>query len=219
MQPELISAEIFATLINDEEIVLIDCRPSVQFVNGFILGSLSTPLQDKFAAEFISALKPDTQVALICLPQETALCTEWLNDIGIQHIKGILEGGYTQWELFNGRKKDMIIEIEPDELAMDLPHDDALLAVDVRTPLEYADGHISGAFNLPLNDMKDPAGIAMLPESANLYLYCSNGTRSIIAASVLKSHGIHELRVISGNWETIRNTEGIDIEKDGTTLN
>lgn len=219
MSPKLISSEIFATLLNDDEIVLIDTRPSIQFVNGFIPGSLSAPLHDKFAAEFISVLGSNTQVVLICLPEETALCTEWLNHSGIQHVKGILEGGYTQWERFNSRKKDMIIEIEPDELAMDLPHDDALLAVDVRTPSEYADGHISGAFNLPLNDMKDPAGIAMLPESANLYLYCSDGTRSIIAASVLKSHGIHELRVISGKWETIRNTEGIDIEKDGTTLN
>jgi hypothetical protein len=67
--------------------------------------------------------------------------------------------------------------------------------------------------------MTDPAGIAMLPESANLYLYGADETRGIIAASVLKSHGIHELRVVSGTWETIRNTQGIDIEKDATTLN
>lgn len=219
MQPNLISAETMASLMNDEETLLIDSRPSAEFVNGFVPGSISAPFQNKFSAAFLSGLEANTPVILICLPEENVPAAEWLENAGIRNIKGILEGGYTQWENFNSRKKDMIIEIEPDELAMDLPHDDALLAVDVRTPSEYADGHISGAFNLPLNDMTDPAGIAMLPENANLYLYSADETRSITAASVLKSHGIHELRVVSGNWETIRNTEGIDIEKDATTLN
>lgn len=219
MHTELISAETMANLVNNDGSLVIDSRPSSVFANGFVPGSISAPLHDKFASGFLSGLDANTPVVLICLPEEILPAAEWLEKSGFKNIKGILEGSYAHWEKFNSRKKDMIIEIEPDELAMDIPHDDALLCVDVRTSLEYAEGHISGAFNLPLNDMTDPTTIAMLPENANLYLYCAGDTRSISAASVLKSHGIHELRVVSGDWDTIRNTQGIDTEKDGTTLN
>ena len=52
---------------------------------------------------------------------------------------------------------DMIIDIEADELAMDLPHDPKILIVDVRRETEYADGHVKEAINMPLSEMTDVA--------------------------------------------------------------
>ncbi len=77
----------------------------------------------------------------------------------------------------------MIIDVEPDELAMDIPFDENLLVLDVRRETEFADGHVKEAINLPLQELTDPGNMAQFEERHNLYIYCGGGYRSIIAAS------------------------------------
>ena len=77
----------------------------------------------------------------------------------------------------------MIINVEPDELVMDMPHDPNLVVVDVRRETEFADGHLKDALNLPLNEMTDVAELAQFDESQNIYIHCAGGYRSVIAAS------------------------------------
>jgi rhodanese-related sulfurtransferase len=67
--------------------------------------------------------------------------------------------------------------------------------------------------------MGDPANIALIPEEANLYLYCNNGNRSMTAASLLKIQGIHNLRVVMADWEVINSTPGLKLEKVPEKLN
>jgi rhodanese-related sulfurtransferase len=119
----------------------------------------------------------------------------------------------------NSIEGDLIITIDPDELAMDLPFDDKLILIDVRSAIEYAGGHIAGAKHFPLEDLNDPANIALIPEDGNLYLYCSDGMRSMLAASVFKKHGLHNLRVIDAIWSNIKATPGLSVEKDAKQLN
>ncbi len=60
--------------------------------------------------------------------------------------------------------------------------------IDVRTPEEYAAGHIDGAINLPLQDIEAgtfPAGDMSKPA----YLYCRSGNRSSQATALLKTAG------------------------------
>ena len=113
----------------------------------------------------------------------------------------------------------MVINIEPDELAMDIPHDDKLVVIDVRREPEYADGHVKDALNIPLNNLTDPASMANIEEDQNLYLHCASGYRSIIAASLLKRQGIHNLYNVLGGWEKIRLEEKIKTEKESSVLN
>jgi rhodanese-related sulfurtransferase len=115
--------------------------------------------------------------------------------------------------------RDLIITIDPDELAMDLPFDEKLTLIDVRSAIEYAGGHINEAKHFPLEDLNDPANIALIPEDGNLYLYCSDGMRSMLAASVFKKHGLHNLRVIYATWNDIKTTPGLSFEKDAKQLN
>jgi NADPH-dependent 2,4-dienoyl-CoA reductase/sulfur reductase-like enzyme/rhodanese-related sulfurtransferase len=58
-----------------------------------------------------------------------------------------------------------------------------LTLVDVRTPAEYADGHISGAVNVPLDGLREH--LAELPDG-DLLVYCRTGQRSHTAASLLR---------------------------------
>jgi hydroxyacylglutathione hydrolase len=51
----------------------------------------------------------------------------------------------------------MIIDIEADELAMDIPFDENLVVIDVRRETEFADGHVKDAVNSPCRNWWTPA--------------------------------------------------------------
>jgi rhodanese-related sulfurtransferase len=129
-----------------------------------------------------------------------------------------LQGGFDTWKKA-GEEIDMIINIEPDELAMDLPFDDNLVIIDVRKPNEFAEGHITGAINIPLSDMVDPGNMAQIQEDDNLYIHCSAGYRSVIASSLLKRQGIHNLRNVLYGWNRIKELEKVEIVKEKSILN
>ena len=112
----------------------------------------------------------------------------------------------------------MIIDVEADELAMDLPHDDNLVVVDVRKETEFAEGHVKDAVNLPLAEMNDPGLIANIEDRDNLYVHCAGGYRSVIASSILKKQGFHNLRNVVGGFEKIKEQK-IDIVKENSVLN
>jgi rhodanese-related sulfurtransferase len=67
--------------------------------------------------------------------------------------------------------------------------------------------------------MTDLAELAQFDDSQNLYIHCAGGYRSVIAASLLKSHGVHNLRNVTGGWAKIREEEKIKIVKETSQLN
>jgi rhodanese-related sulfurtransferase len=105
----------------------------------------------------------------------------------------------------------MIIDIEPDELAMDIPHDTKLEIIDVRKPGEFNTAHVKGAVNVPVDTLIDPVTIAQINEDNNLYIQCAGGYRSVIAASLLKRQGYHNLRNVLGGFAKIKGVKNIPI--------
>ena len=75
--------------------------------------------------------------------------------------------------------------------------DSGAVLVDVRTPDEYASGHIEGSRNIPL-DALTSAQNAIPDKSTPLYLYCHSGARSRNAARVLRRLGYTSVRDIGG---------------------
>ena len=69
--------------------------------------------------------------------------------------------------------------------------------IDVRTPGEYAGGHIPGAANVPLQQIS--AIVSEAPDkSTPLFVYCLSGGRSAQAAAALKRAGYGDVRNIGG---------------------
>ena len=141
-----------------------------------------------------------------------------LSRVGFEKMDGYLKGGFEAWKKA-GEKTDMIIDVEADELMMDMPHDPNLMVVDVRKETEYADGHLKNALNLPLNEMTDIAELAQFEDHQNLYVHCAGGYRSVIAASLLKRQGVHNLRNVLGGWGSIKDQEKAKIVKNASELN
>ena len=71
------------------------------------------------------------------------------------------------------------------------------ILLDVRTPQEYAEGHIPGGKNLPLQDI-DKAAEIVDNKDAPLFVYCLSGARSRQAAAVLKQMGYTNVTNIGG---------------------
>lgn len=69
--------------------------------------------------------------------------------------------------------------------------------VDVRTPDEFAGGHIPGAVNVPLQQI-GAAGAAVPQKVTPLFVYCLSGARSAQATAALKRMGYDDVRNIGG---------------------
>lgn len=61
------------------------------------------------------------------------------------------------------------------------------LVLDVRTPSEFAAGHIEGALNIPLDELRDRLG--EVPKDTPIVVTCAVGLRGYIAARILAGHG------------------------------
>lgn len=207
----------FKKLMN-EEVIVLDTRHADKFTEGFIPGSIFIGLEGRFAEWAGSLLPFDKPMILITEPGMEEDTVIRLARVGFDKMQGYLEGGFENWQKA-GEKVDMIINIEADELAMDIPHDENLVVVDVRREAEFADGHVKGAQNIPLHEMTDVATIANFEDNQNLYIHCAGGYRSVIAASLIKRQGVHNLRNIQGGWSKIKEEKNITIEKDASVLN
>lgn len=198
--------------------IILDTRNATVFTQGFIPGSISIGLEGRFA-EWAGSILPFNQP--IILVTETGKEKETiirLARVGFEKINGHLAGGFEAWQNA-GEPIDMVIDVEADELLMDIPHDNKLVVVDVRRETEFADGHLKNAVNLPLNEMTDPALMSSLEEDQNIYVHCAGGYRSVIAASLLKRQGIHNLRNVVGGWGKIKEQEKAEIVKETSVLN
>ena len=202
----------------DADTIILDTRNAENFVNGFVPGSIFIGLEGRFAEWAGSLLPFDKPLLLVTDAGREEETIVRLARVGFSNFAGYLDGGYKAWANA-GEKIDMIINIEADELAMDLPFDKNLLAVDVRKEIEFAEGHIKDAVNMPLTDMTDMALIAGLEEDQNIYVYCGGGYRSIIASSLMKRQGVHNLRNIEGGWEKIKEQKKIPVQKDVSVMN
>jgi rhodanese-related sulfurtransferase len=198
--------------------LIIDTRLAAQFTEGFIPESIFIGLEGRFAEWAGSLLPFDKEFLLVCEEGKEKEAVTRLARVGFSKFSGYLKDGIEAWKAA-GENLDMIIDIEADELAMDLPFDPNLIVLDVRRETEYADGHVKDAINLPLNEMTDPATMAQFDEEQNLYVHCAGGYRSVIAASLLKRQGIHNLRNILGGWGKIKEQEKIMVEKEKSVLN
>lgn len=214
-----LSVADFKALAKDENIIILDTRNATIFTQGFVPTSISIGLEGRFAewaGSLLSFTKTIVLVAEIGKEKESVVR---LARVGFEKFGGFLNGGFEAWQNA-GEKIDMIVDVEADELAMDIPFDEKLIIIDVRKETEYADGHITEAINIPLLELLDPASMTDLEDNQNIYVHCAGGYRSVIAASLIKQQGIHNLRNVLGGYSAVKELgDKFEIEKTVAALN
>jgi rhodanese-related sulfurtransferase len=79
-----------------------------------------------------------------------------------------------------------------------------ILLVDVRTPEEFAAGHVPGAINLPVDRITGDEPQLKDWKQKPVVIYCRSGRRSAVAAATLEKAGYAKLEHLSGDmqgWE------------------
>ena len=213
-----LNLEAFKELIGEDDTICLDTRTSTEFTKGFIPGSISIGLDGRFAEWAGSLLPFDKPFVLVTEPGKEKESVVRLARVGFAQMSGYLDGGFETWKN-SGEPIDLVVNIDADEFAMDLPFDPKLKVVDVRRETEFADGHVAGARNIPLETLTDLGNMAEFDDTDNIYIHCASGYRSTIASSLFKRQGIHNLHNIVGGWDEIKKIDGLEIAKENSVLN
>lgn len=190
---------------------IVDIRPTEEFTEGFIPGSIHIPLS-KLKERSSSLLDKDKPVVLIGDHQQVNNAAKLLEENRFA-VAGYFEGGIQQWKA-EGKELDMIIMIEPDEYAMDEPFDDNMLLLDVRQAEDYAALHAEKAVSMPLATFGDIINIASVDDDQNVYIHCGGGSSAITAATLFKKQGFHSIRVIEGGFNAMKSEPRIKMAEE-----
>lgn len=187
-----------------KDVFLLDTRNAIEFTQGFIAGFINIGLEDKFE-ELAKLLIPNEKnILLITQEEDKDKLIKSLTNIGFNKIIGCLDGGFSTWQSL-GNPIDIIIDIEADEFKMDINYDNKMIVLDVRSEIEFETSHVQTAINTPLQSFMESDNIlANIEEQDNVYIYCRRGSRSVIAASIFKKEGFHNIRNVIGGFESIQ---------------
>ncbi len=185
----------------EKDIVVLDTRNAADFAKIHIPKSISIGLEGQFAP-WVGSIFPnlDKKLVLICPIGKEKESVQRLSRVGYDQVIGYLNGGIDTW-INNHKNTDSIKRINADQL-LELYNENQNI-IDVRKPGEFSSEHIENAFSLPLDFIHD--NINHYP-SGKLFIHCAGGYRSIIAASILKSKGYHDLCDVIGGYNAISKT-------------
>jgi phage shock protein E len=93
-----------------------------------------------------------------------------------------------------------VAQVSPAALVeMQAKEDSRLLLLDVRTPEEFAAGHVPGAVNIPYDQLATRLG--EIPRGDEVVLYCHSGRRAGLAVEVLAANGYTRLAHLQGDMQ------------------
>jgi len=192
----------FLTLSKDDSVQIIDTRTDADFLQGYIPGSIHIALDEIKTLNALKIIEQDCPILLVCTQGTEAILLKRFELLGYTQVRGYLQGGFSTWSDAE-QKIDLIIEVEVDELAMDIPFDEYLMILDIRAEEVYDKGHIKDAIHLPLIEFGDPGAMSELDEHFNIYIIDDLGKQLLLAASVLKKQGIHNIRIVQDGWDAV----------------
>ena len=203
----MLSPHEFETAVNETAAVVLDVRHQSEFVKGHIPRSIFIGLHGDFAP-WVGALIADVkQPILLVTPEgkEEEAVTR-LSRVGFDNTLGFLKGGFEAWKQ-EGKQIDTIESLSVAEIMPSLNEPDPAV-FDVRKQSEYEAEHLAIAQNTPLDFINEH--LAEFPPDRTFYVHCASGFRSVIAASILKSRGIHNLIDVDGGFNALKES-GLEV--------
>jgi glyoxylase-like metal-dependent hydrolase (beta-lactamase superfamily II)/rhodanese-related sulfurtransferase len=197
-----LSVKDFELVANTTDAVILDVRHQTEFVKGFIPQSIFIGVDGGFAPWVGALIKDIQQPILLVSPvgKEEEVITR-LSRVGFDNVLGYLEGSFDSWKKAN-KEIDTLTSVSASILEDKIKEN--ALVFDVRKPGEYASEHIKIAESTPLDFINNH--IAEFPKKETFYVHCAGGYRSVIAASILKARGFHNVIDVAGGYAAIRNT-------------
>ena len=193
----------FEKLANQNRAIILDVRHQDDFAKEHIPQSIFIGLDGGFAPWAGTMIGDITLPILLITPngREEETVTR-LARVGFDNTLGYLKGGLKVWKK-DKRVTDSINCIGAEKF-FELDKNEELDIFDLRKQDEYASEHIPFSQNIPLDVINQ--NMNLLPKVSPFYIHCAGGYRSMIAASILKSRGIHNFIDVKGGLGAIKKT-------------
>ena len=200
---QALSPAAFEVAANETGAIVLDVRNQSDFIKGHIPRSIFIGLDGGFAPWVGTLIADVKQPLLLITPEgrEEEAITR-LSRVGFDQTLGYLKGGFQAWQAA-GKEWDTITSVSADAFAQTLAHEE-ISVFDVRKATEYLSEHVQDAHNSPLDFLNNH--LAEFPQNKPFYVHCAGGYRSVIAASILKSRGIHNSIDVAGGFKSIAQT-------------
>ena len=183
--------------VQEQADVLLDVRSAADFGAGHVPGSVNIGLGGQFAMWAGSLIPLNAAIVIIAdTGAEIDEAVVRLARVGIENVKGYLEGGVQSWR-DAGLPVETIPQMSVGELKEQMANGE-LQIVDVRRPGEYVNGHVPRALNAPLASLDRSLGPLPLQKNKPTAVICAGGYRSSAAASLLQKQGFSNLLNVSG---------------------
>lgn len=195
-------------LITDKNTIILDVRPTAEFIKEHIPNSLFIGLDGGFAP-WVGALIENIKAPIVIVAtegREEETITR-LSRVGYDNTLGFLEGEIQAWKAA-GLPTASILSVSTEQFVNEVSENDCV--VDVRKEGEFNATHVShqGLIHSPLEKLS--INVEEVPNKS-CYVHCAGGYRSVIAISILKQHGYHQLINVEGGFDAIEKSNQLKI--------
>lgn len=201
-----LSVSEFESLISDSNNLVLDVRTQKEFIENHIPGSLFIGLNGGFAPWVGALINNIKQSILLVVPEgKSKEAITRLARVGYDHTIGYLQGGMQAW-VAAGKAIDQLTSISSIEFENHTKKE-VLSILDVRKKAEYDTMHLKldGLQHLSLDQIN--LKLDKIDTQKTYYIHCAGGYRSVIAASILKANGFHNVIDIAGGFSAIKKTD------------
>ena len=201
-----LSVSEFESLISDSNNLVLDVRTQKEFIENHIPGSLFIGLNGGFAPWVGALINNIKQSILLVVPEgKSKEAITRLARVGYDHTIGYLQGGMQAW-VAAGKAVDQLTSISSVEFENHTKKE-VLSILDVRKKAEYDTMHLKldGLQHLSLDQIN--LKLDKIDTQKTYYIHCAGGYRSVIAASILKANGFHNVIDIAGGFSAIKKTD------------
>ena len=195
---KLLNANKFEEIANENGALVLDVRSKEEYENSHVPRSIFIGLDGGFApwvGELIVDVK--TPILLVCNESKIEEAVTRLSRVGFDNTLGYIT--IEKWKE-NGKEIDSINSISAVETVKRLENKSSIL-IDVRKENEYKSQHVVNAHNYQLNSINNY--LPKFDEKNDYYIHCQSGYRSMIACSILKSRGIHNITNVIGGFKNL----------------
>ncbi len=215
----------FKEAVEASDALVIDIRQPSEYEEGHIPGAINIPLRE--LAANVDKIPTDRQVFVYCKSgYRAAVGNSALRMMGYDNTLSF-SGSWLAWTAAEEEVSTDAVEAEvvgdpgfaPELVAavdgflstipegwliVDLDTvkagiDAGAFILDIRTPAEYAEGHIEGAVNIPLREIT--ARMDEIPTDVSVIVHCKSGFRAALSAPVLGVLGFDNFKVFNGSYK------------------
>lgn len=198
-----LSPSDFENVANESRAIILDVRHEKEFIQGHIPQSIFIGIDGSFAP-WVGAVIKDVNQPILIVGKEDRIneVITRLSRVGFDNTLGYLKGGFKAWEK-EGKEMDTVRSVPTSQFETEHKTNHNPI-FDVRKKGEWDTSHVKDAHHVCLSMLNEE--LAQFPKEDDFYVHCAGGYRSVIASSILKKRGYHNVINIAEGYDAIQHS-------------